>query len=305
MALFERRGWTNVSAADAASIDRHKAEAAIRLAGIDPALAERLIAPPSANFYDRPAVIQKVARRMAKADLARARRLLETLDDESSPGQPVNPALVPFGLGTLAGELATTNPVQARGLLDEAFAGLRKLAADCNSGQGQDSVANLMARLLPVVERVDPERLAERTWLAAASRPPSTQEPKDKELEGTFALAMLLARYDRAIADVIAAAYLERLPDLVLAEPYWPYGYVIPTISKCLTAYDPRAITPLLRALPDAARKAAPCQGNQMVGSIDSQLRQAAAQILGFPGEARPREAGRGGSYTLPYRRGE
>ena len=84
----------------------------------------------------------------------------------------VSPALVPFGLGAISNELAITNPIQARGLLDEAFASLRKLAVDGCLRQGQDSVANLMAELLPVVERLDPERLAERTWLVAASRSP-------------------------------------------------------------------------------------------------------------------------------------
>ena len=66
MALFERRGWTNVGPTDAATINRHKGAAAIRLAGVDPAAAERLIAPPSASFLERPAVVLKVARKMAK-----------------------------------------------------------------------------------------------------------------------------------------------------------------------------------------------------------------------------------------------
>ena len=137
IALFERRGWTNVSPTDAATINRHKGQAAVRLAGIDPAAAERLIAPPSASFYERPGVVLKVARKMANADLARARRLLETLDDESGPGVEANPALVPFGLGAIAGELARTNPIQARGLLDEAFAGLRKIAVDGCRGRAR------------------------------------------------------------------------------------------------------------------------------------------------------------------------
>ncbi|MEJ7636662.1 MAG: hypothetical protein WKF75_01425 [Singulisphaera sp.] len=240
---------------------------------------------------------------MANADLARARRVLETIDDESSPGLTANPALVPFGLGAIADELAETNPIQARGLLDEAFAGLRKVAVDGRPGQGQDSVANLMAELLPIVERLDPGRLAERTWLVAASRPPSAQEPKAQEIEGTFALAMRVARYDRAIADVIIAAGLERLPDL-LVESVGAYSNVIPTISKSLTAYDPRAIAPLLRALPDAARKPPPKSDTWTAASIESQLRLAAAQSLGLPNEARPRDAVRIGLFTLPYRLG-
>jgi Carboxypeptidase regulatory-like domain len=300
-AIFERRGWTNVSATDASTLKRHKGMAAVRLAGIDPAEAERLIAPPSSDFFNRPWIVLKVVRKMATADLARARRVLETIDDESSFVPTVSAALIPFGLAAIAGELAETNPVQARALLDEAFAGLRTIAVEGRQNHVQDPVANLMAELLPVVERLDPERLAERTWLVAASRSPSGQEPKAPELEMTFALAMLVARYDRAIADVIAAAALERLPDLLVGSVA-PDGNVPPPMFKCLTAYDPRAITPLLRALPDAARKPPPQRNEWTVGSIESQLRLAAAQILGFPYAARPREARRIGNTILSYR---
>jgi len=285
MALFERRST------DAGTLNRNKEHAAVRLAAMDPAAAERLIAPPSANDFERQGVVLKAARKMANVDLARARRLLETLSDESSPGLPVNPALVPFGLGGIAGELARTNPIQARGLLDEAFTGLRKIAMDGCPRQDPNDVTNLMARLLPVVETVEPERLAERVWLVAASRPPSSQEPTPRELEGTFGLAMLVARYDRAMANVIAAADLERLPDL-LAEPDGFFGNVIPNIARALTAYESRAIAPLLQALPDTARKPPPRRDNWTAGSVESQLRLGAAQILGSPTAARPSEAG-------------
>ncbi len=155
----------------------------------------------------------------------------------------------------IAGELAVTNPIQARGLLDEAFAGLRTIAAADSARRGQGSVANLMAQLLPIVEQLDPHRLAERLWLVAACRRPLSYEPTAHELEGQFALAMWVARYDRAVADVIAAAALERLPD-ALVETGWSSGSIIPSTVKSLTAYDPRVIAPLLRALPDAARQA-------------------------------------------------
>jgi hypothetical protein len=301
MALFERRGKTNVSPADAATINRHKGQAAIRLANIDPAVAERLIGPPSPSFYERPGVVIKVARKMGNSDLARARRLIETIDDDQSPGLAASPALVPFGLGAIAGNLASTNAAQARLLLDEAFAGLRKIAVDGQPGRGKESVANLMAELLPVVEHLDPERLAERIWLASASRAPLPFEPKGEDLEGAFALGMLVARYDRSIADVIVAAALERTLD-VLADQSGMYANVLPNMLKSLTAYDPRVIAPLLRALPEAARTPPPQNVDWPPANIDSQLRLAAAQILGMPNSARPREAGRIGDFASHYR---
>jgi hypothetical protein len=300
MAIFERRGWTNVGPTDAATINRHRGAAAIRLAGIDPAAAERLIAPASASFLERPAVVLKVSRKMANSDLARARRLVETLDDEPRLGSTAGPALVAFGLGAMAGELAASRPMEARGLLDQAFAGLRRIAVDGQPGRGQDSVAHLMAELLPIVQRLDPDRLAERTWMAAACRRPTVREPGPNELEETFALAMLVAGYDRAMADVIVAAGLERLPD-VLADSSGAHGYVIATAVKSLTAYDPRVIGRLLQALPDAARQPPPRRDQSTPGSMESQIRLAAGQILGVPSKARPIEAGRIGDTMSPY----
>ena len=116
-----------------------------------------------------------------------------------------------------------------------------------------------MAKLLPVVEHLEPDRLAERIWLIAASRAPTVQEPTAEDLEGTFALAMRIARYDRAIADVIAAAALERLPDL-LGESVGQYNHIVPTILKYLTTYDPRRLRRCFGQLPDAARKPGPNQ---------------------------------------------
>ncbi len=91
MALFERRRLTNIGPTDATMLDHHKGEAAVRRAGIDLASAEKLIAPPSLQFYDRPAVVLKVARKMAAADMAGARRLLATLDDPSTGAASAGP----------------------------------------------------------------------------------------------------------------------------------------------------------------------------------------------------------------------
>ena len=301
LAIFERQGRTNVSPIDPASLNRYKGYAAIRLASIDPAQAESLIAPSSVNFHERPEIVLRVVRKMAIADLARARRLLETLDNKVGSRQTPSPGYVPFGLGMIAGEFYETNPILARELLDEAFAALRKIAVDGWRGSGPESVANLMAELLPVVERLDPERLAERIWMVAACRPPSVQEPNVRDLEGMFALTMLVARYDRAIADVIVGAGLERLADLI-GDSVGSFVNVPLSVCKTLTVHDPRAIVPLLQTLPDASRQPPTLPNTLTTASIESQIRLAAAQILGFSKEARPREAGRIGNRTLAYR---
>ena len=241
---------------------------------------------------------------MAAVDLARARRLLETLDDDGGSGPRATSAQVAFGLGAMAGELAKLDSIRARALLNEAFDRLREIAGGDRPGHGQASVANLMAQLLPCVERIDPDRVAERTWLAAACRGPEFQEPGPNEREATFALAMLVARYDRAMADVIVAADLERLPD-ALAESAVTFNRVTPASLKMLTAYDPRVIPSLLRALPDAARKPPARHDDSTAASMESRVRLAAGQILGFPNAARPIEASRVWEMASPYCLGE
>ena len=115
---------------------------------------------------------------MARADLPRARKILDTIDDPTGPASFPRPALVPYGLGLMASELAATDPAQARGLLDEAFAGLRKVADRAGrQGHSIPPVSCVMAELLPMVERLEPDRLEERLWLAAACRASLAEQP--------------------------------------------------------------------------------------------------------------------------------
>ncbi len=295
IALFERRGKTTVSPADEASIHRHKGQAAIRLAALAPEQAERLIGPPSPSFDQRPAIVLKVARKMARVDLARARRILKSLDAPSDAGISSDRALVFFGLGLIAAELSGSDPVQARALLDEAFTGLRKIAVDEPLTPRQASLSTLMAALLSVVERVDADRLPERLWLAAASRPPFLQKPTSREVEAGATLAMRFAPYDRAIADAVAASAMERLVNMV-PEFLGYYGNELPTAFKCLAAYDPRCIAPLLPNLPKLSRRSLQNGGSWDPLNLDDQLRLATAEILGLPRQARFREAGRIGN---------
>ena len=303
IALFERQGKTNVSKAEAVIVQRHKNQAAVRLASLNPAEAERLLGRPSDQDYDHPTFVLLAARRMARVDLPRARQLLETIDDEPRGGGLAGPFLIPFGLGRMAAELADSNPAQARGLLDEAFLGLRKLALEGQTGYGAQTIAALMAELLPTVERLQPDRLSERIWLAAASRPPSVEELKADNIQGMVVLAMLAGRYDRAVADEIVAPALERLPDL-LAENAGGYAQSDATF-KALAIYDPRGIVPLIRSLPEAARKAPARRDNFNAASAETKIRLAAAEILGLPFEVRSREAGPPGNYAWLGRLGD
>ena len=206
--IFERKGRTNVSPTDPATINRHLGEVAVRLAAIDPAGAERLVPGVVPNFWDesRTDYVLRICRRMARADLARARKILDTINQPTGTASFPRPALLPYGLGLMASELTTQDPAKARGLLDEAFAGLRELANKSGGRNDYPSVSYVMAELLPLVERLEPDRLEERLWLTAACRDPLAEQPDMNAIQARAILAMLVSRYDRAMATVISAA---------------------------------------------------------------------------------------------------
>ena len=116
----------------------------------------------------------------------------------------------------MASELAATDPAEARGLLDEAFARLRKVASEREWQAPIRAVSSAMAALLPLVERLEPDRLEERLWLAAACRAPLRRAAGHRtRSRRAVILAMLVSRYDRAMAAAIIAPALERLPELL------------------------------------------------------------------------------------------
>jgi protocatechuate 3,4-dioxygenase beta subunit len=273
-AIFERKGVTQSNQPSDEQVRRHLGEAAVRLAAFDPAEAERLaaIAYPGPNLGDRDTLYFRIARRMARADLPRARKLLETIPEhrESPSAQP---ALVPFGLGLMAADRAATDPDGARALLDEAFAGL--LA----SGQSYPSPTIYMAALLPAVERVEPDRLAERLWRIAARRLPRAQEPNGLSVSELATLALLTSRYDRDMADAIAAPALARLAVLAGESE----GSFDARAFDVVAGYDPRAIAALIQSLPAAARKTERPKVGQVPDAPEVLARLAAAEMLGLP----------------------
>jgi len=287
-AIFERKGTTRVSLPDPGTIGRHLGEAAVRIAALDPAGAERLLADASGgpNLNDKADLTRRVARRMARADLPRARKLLREVADRPEDPTFARPVLIPYHLGLMAAERAAADPDSARALLDEAFAGLAKLSRDAD-GRTYPPASILMAALLPVVERVDPDRLAERLWLAASCRPPRPQEPEGNDVLMMATLALLASRYDRPVADAIAAPALDRLPSLLEGSDGW--GNYDGRIFDVLAAYDPRVIDALIRAMPPAARRTERTKDGQLKVAAEVAARLAAAEMLGRPIDERRR----------------
>jgi hypothetical protein len=306
--IFERKGQTTVNAITPQTLNRNRAEAAIRLAAIDPAEAERLVPAVTPESWDpqRPEYLLRICQRMARSDLARARKVLDMIDQPIGPESFPSPSLRFEGLARMASELAATNPAGARGLLDEAFAGFQKLAHDGDGNGNRGGGSCSMAELLPMVEWIEPDRLQERLWLTLACRPTLAAQPDSNAVNMRVRLAMLVSRYDRAMAAALVAPALERLRELFVEVANNSFVFdssAAAAIISPLVVYDTRAAVALIQALPDSARKVSERKDNWQFSSVDAQLRLAAAQMLGLPFDEQIHRALHGMYQPRPYRR--
>jgi hypothetical protein len=276
-------------------VNHHLAEAAVRLAAVDPAEAERLI--PEAVWYPGNPTLDllRTVRRMARADLPRARRILESMARRTDRAWDSWPVLQAQGLGLLAIERAAVDPAGARRLLDEACDRLREIAiaegrtrggglTAVNGRTQAGAVSVAMAALLPTVEKLEPDRFRERLWLTAAVIPPVSDDPY-QDLTPWLVVATLVSRYDRDMAASIIAPALARLPMKIADSGL--YRSRESTSIRALAAYDPRAVAALLEALPGSARKAPAPEAAWNTASLDAQIRLFAAEMLGLPLEQR------------------
>ena len=236
--IFERKGMTQMSPPDEGTIRRHLGEAAVRIAAFNPVEAERLSRELGGTYTgNREWVRLRIARRMARADLALARKVLASIVVKPENPSFGGPELVPYGLGLIASDRAVDDPLGARGLLDEAFTGLTQIARP-GHGQTNTSASTLMASLLPVIEQVDADRVAERLWLAASCCAPRLPEPYVQDIVSDAILALRASRYDRAMAAVLAAPVFERVP--VMLDGTDEAGYFDDRVFQVLSAFDPR-----------------------------------------------------------------
>jgi uncharacterized GH25 family protein len=194
---------------------RHHGNVAHIIAGTDPAAAERifdsLLAKGGAQgVYQRDQYAIRVCYRMAPADLARARKIAEKV---------IDPYFKARAYGVMAQALARSRPQKARELLEHSFDLLDKQAAS-----GKDSFNNywdapsLAGLMLPAAEEIDPTLVPEFFWRALSlHRPAATDGTEDEwrknqQIQGTGALALVLARYDRELAMVLVEEARKQAP---------------------------------------------------------------------------------------------
>ena len=275
--IVERLRSLPLPQANAATRDHAFAQVACQLATDHPALAEQVFNlryardSQSSSLFD----LLRFCRQLAGVDPQRALRVVDSARD---------PATRASGFAHVALGLAAKDRAAANDAIDHAIReidGVRELAPAPEPSMGgvfHLHATNPAAVILPVVERVAPERLAEVYWRAVAlhSRVDTEHEALLKRSNASFE-CMLLARYDRGVA----AALFEPLDSYIrgLATDTGPHVELDPSFMTAKGCIDPRAAVVLVESLstPRDARRGDPTE----------LARIRLAQVLGMPPEKR------------------
>ncbi|MHB1557921.1 MAG: carboxypeptidase regulatory-like domain-containing protein [Isosphaeraceae bacterium] len=254
---------------------RQYLEIAQRAADRSPAEAERIVERADVlPILDR--FVAPVCYKMARADVVRARRIaLGRISVDSTN-------LGPYALGLMARAVAPKDSAEANRLLDEAFDRLGRQAGSANDWlETSDTVA---AALLPVVERVAPERLGEflaRTILFRSPRGDQSGAETTQAGQRICRLALLAARYDRDLAARILRPELDRIG---AGHETFGQDSVTFQILTALALVDPRRAVRLVEALPED-----PEPGTDPY-ALKSRTRRSVAKVLALHGDDRWRD---------------
>ena len=226
-------------------------EIAGRIAVTNPAEAERLLGRlGDASAFNRDASILRTCRNMAPTDLERATLIAATkLRPRIHPQGGDRLTLELYARAAMADAMAGSDPSAARRLLAETIAQLRRLAMDDRARFQTPQPACVIAGCLPLVERLDPDRLNEVLALAIASRPPRTDDPDFMQARTLAILAAMVARYDPSAAEIIARPVFEDLPDMAAPPFRNANSSSLAQVFAALTAVDPRQVASLVERL--------------------------------------------------------
>jgi hypothetical protein len=258
--------------ANAREFDRHHGNIAHELAGRDPPRSERVLAMvKEKNQRDYYAV--RVVYRMAPLDLARARRLAESISDEGLKG---------YALGMMARRLAEAGKDSAKELLESAYDMLERASrASQEKSNSIYDITSIAGVLLPVAERVDPRLVDEYFWRSLAMRQPTPwetypgrrQSQSRRQADSDSLLAVVLARYDRTIARLIVEPLV---PDKgTVADFVTTRG----ELYVAAAVINPRWAAAIVEALPD--------DPDLKTVNTKNSARLAVANVLGRVGEQR------------------
>jgi len=219
------------------------------VAPTDPAAAEQLIGQFTHNSSEVFTV--HVCRRMAPVDLPRARRMAAAIKSNGLRG---------YASGLMADALASTDLAAAAALLDDSY---RAFADAAERGLGgtwaAQGAAVMAASLLPVAERVAPDRFSEFFWRAVSLRwQPRTindltmtipDTSKAEAMRQGAALALYLVRYDRELARALLTPLVEQL--LALPPETDALQYEWRLVLMALAQIEPRRAVEVVAAVPN------------------------------------------------------
>ena len=289
------------------------------LARVDLSESLKMLGAREGQRYEIDHLRAEIAKRIAPSNLDEARRLLDAIEERDPVtgrravrlllaktdleaaralgngwADPLTDALLP---AVAAKAKAATDPAAARELLRESVERLSKLES---FRPGEPPTAVMLARLLPLAARIDPDRAPSYLWLALARRP-TAPESMDVPLAvrpspwtllpqylGLAELAALVARYDREAAEVALAPVAARFGDRA-ADQSWGLGNEGVAAFAAAGAFDARAAKALVDGLPDDPPPPKPGEpGFHRNDKLQSRI--AVARILGLPRVLRFRE---------------
>jgi hypothetical protein len=254
---------------DAFEFDRHHGNIAHEIAGRDPAHSERVLAmvkePRQRDDYT-----VRVVYRMAPVEFDRARRLAESISDDCLKG---------YALGLMALRLSEGGKDSAKEVLESAYQTLeRSSRVTRENSRSIYYPTSIAGALLSVAERVDPGLVDEFLWRSLAMRDVSPSEARrdGRAADADVQLAMMLARYDRAIARWL-------VEPLAQGGGSFSGGYSIRReLLAAAAAIDANWAVGLVQALPD--------DPDLKIQSPKNSARLAVATVLGRGGDSRFRK---------------
>jgi hypothetical protein len=201
-------------------------------------LDDRLAAPPLGHKTN---VALRLCLRMAKTDPERVRRIIAGLN---TPGDQA----CAWALRALA--LADRDKPAARSALTESIRAIDRLLDPAGAARRETSTIlvaiNPAASILPIVERVAPERVADVFWRAVALMPKNDPARDRFVYDRQVAVAAIfLARYDRQVA----AALTSQMAQALKSPPRGARGPMLLAI-RAKAEIDPRGAVAIIEALP-------------------------------------------------------
>ncbi len=202
----------------------------------------------------------RLCRRLAKSDPPQARRIIARM--QMPRDQALGWALLALGLADRDKQAANTALAESIQVIDRLTASAKDVKP---AATGVLADPNPAALILPIVEKVAPERLEEVFWRAVTLMPDDDLAQKRGTVDFRLAgAAVVLARYDRQIADVFVTQAMSALPA--------SRTVYSPMIIRAKAGVDPSGAVTLMQALPPGGRDERRSPNGMMYSARDELL---------------------------------